>query len=456
VPAQQAASPPPLDSVDRFVRHELSRQRIPAISVAILRGDSMILARGYGLANVELQAPASERTVYQSGSVAKQFTAAAIMLLVEDGRLRLDDTITRYLPEGPAAWRGITIRHLLTHTSGIRDYTDSSLDLRRDYTEDQLVKLAAGLPPDFAPGTHWSYSNTGYVLLGIIIHRITGRFYGDVLAERVFGPLGMTTTRVISEAAIVPNRAAGYELVHDTLKNQSWVSPTLNTTADGALYFTVLDLARWAVGLNHARVPDRSSLEASWTPVRLADGGTFPYGFGWSLVTQRGHPRIGHGGAWQGFRASIQRYPEFDLTVIVLTNLAQAQPEAISYGIAGILEPALTPPHLLTAGALPLTPAQPVPDLLRRVAAADSVALTPGYRRALLPASRETLGRAVGAVTTWTSTGCEDVAARGIARYGSPVARMCYANATAGTGSRSFGVLLTSSGQVAGLDVYAY
>ncbi|HTR22206.1 MAG TPA: serine hydrolase domain-containing protein [Gemmatimonadales bacterium] len=452
--AQSAA----LDSVDRFVQAERTRQRIPGMSIAILRGDSIVLARGYGLASAELNVPATERTVYQSGSVAKQFTSAAIMLLVQDGRLRLGDTITRYLPEGPAWWHGITIRQLLTHTSGIRDYADSTLDLRRDYTEDQLVKLAGSLPADFAPGTHWSYSNTGYVLLGIIIHRITGQFYGDVLRERVFGPLGMSTTRVISEAEIIPNRAAGYELVNDTLRNQSWVSPSLNTPADGSLYFTVLDLAHWAVGLNHARVPDQASLDASWTPVRLSDGGTFPYGFGWSLVTQRGHPRIGHGGSWQGFRASIQRYPEYGLTVIVLANLAQAQPEAISYGIAGILEPALAAPHLLPAGALAGAPGppQPVPDALRRIAAGDSTTLTPGFRRSLLPSFQEALGRAVGRATTWTSPGCDDVASRAIWRYGSSVARICYANSVTGTAGHLYGVLYTSSGQVAGLDGYGF
>ncbi len=445
-----------LDSVDRFVQAERERQHIPGLSVAILRGDSVVLARGYGMANVELGVPASERTIYQSGSVAKQFTAAAIMLLVQDGRLHLNDTITRWLPEGPSWWHGITIRHLLTHTSGIKDYTDSTLDLRRDYTEAQLVQLAGSLPADFEPGTHWSYSNTGYVLLGIIIHRVTGEFYGDFLRERVFGPLGMNTTRVISEAAIIPNRAAGYELHGDTLRNQSWVSPTLNTTADGALYFTVLDLAHWATGLNHARAPSRQSLDTSWTPVRLSDDGTYPYGFGWSLVPQRGHPRIGHGGSWQGFRASIQRYPEFDLTVIVLANLAQAQPEGISYGIAGVLEPALAAPHLQGAGAIGAAPRMPIPETLGKVAAGDSTALTAGYRRALLPAVRDALRRALDKIQTWTVQGCEDVTARKITRYGSSVARICYANAAGEDGGRNIGVLYTASGAVAGLDVYGF
>src|SRR6185312_12079314 len=172
----------------------------------------------------------------------------------------LDDSITHYFPKPPRAWRGITIRHLLTHTSGIPDYADSTLDLRRDYTEDQLVRLAAKMPLKFRPGERWSYSNTGYLLLGILIHRVTGAFYGEFLRDRIFAPAGMTTTRIISEADIVPNRSAGYRLEDGKLQNQEWVSPSLNTTADGSLYFSVRDLSRWAIALNHKRVPGQAGL----------------------------------------------------------------------------------------------------------------------------------------------------------------------------------------------------
>src|SRR6266568_8135711 len=153
VPAAAAQTPATLDSIDRYVRTEVTRYRIPGLSLAVLRGDSVVLARGYGYANVEHRVPATDSTVYQSGSVGKQFTAAAIGMLAERGRLSLDDSITRFLPDGPATWRGITIRHLLTHTSGIADYTDSTLDTRRDYTEDELVRLAAKQPLEFAPAT---------------------------------------------------------------------------------------------------------------------------------------------------------------------------------------------------------------------------------------------------------------------------------------------------------------
>src|SRR6185436_15001395 len=140
-------------------------------------------------------------------------------------------------------------RNLLTHTSGIPDYTEGAIDYRRDYTEDEMARLAYPLPLEFVPGTRWSYSNTGYLLLGVVIHRASGTFYGDLLRQRVFRPLGMMTARVISEADIVPHRAAGYELVDGELKNQDWVAPSINTTADGSLYLSLQDYIAWDRGL---------------------------------------------------------------------------------------------------------------------------------------------------------------------------------------------------------------
>src|SRR6266513_2549069 len=313
-------------AINRYVESEMARQHIPGVSVAVLSGNRVLLSRGYGFANVELRVPASDSTVYQSGSMGKQFTAALVEMLVDNHRVRLDDSIVRWFPEGAAVWQGITVRHLLTHTSGVAEYTASTFDYRKDYTEDELVKFAAARPLDFRPGERWSYSNTGYVLLGALIHRVTGRFYGDLLRDSVFGPLGMRDSRVISEADIVPNRAAGYRLESGALKNQEWVAPMLNTTADGALYFTVRDLARWAIALNHARVPSAAALDTAWTPVRLSDGATYPYGFGWTVFNQRGHARISHTGSWQGFKTVIARYPQSagGLTVLVLANLADA------------------------------------------------------------------------------------------------------------------------------------
>src|SRR2546425_1429373 len=230
--------------VDDYIKAEMQRQRIPGLSLAVIKDGRIILAKGYGLANVEHQVPVKPETVFQSGSTGKQFTATAVMMLVEERKLSLDDKITKYFHDAPQSWQNITVRHLLTHTAGTTDYP-RDFDFRRDYTEDELLKRAQAIPLAFQPGEKWSYSNLGYVLLGILIHKVSGQFYGDFLQERVFRPLGMTTARIISEADIIPNRAAGYRLVKGELKNQDWVSPSLNTTADGALYLTVYDMAKW-------------------------------------------------------------------------------------------------------------------------------------------------------------------------------------------------------------------
>jgi CubicO group peptidase (beta-lactamase class C family) len=332
------------DPVDEFVRAEMERQKIPGLAVAIVKQGEVIKAEGYGHANVEHRVPVGPETVFQSGSLGKQFTAAVVMTLVEDGGIALQDSISRHLPGAPEAWRPITVNHLLTHTSGIPDYTTDSLDYRRDYTEEDLVRLAFALNLEFPAGSRWSYSNTGYLLLGAIVRKASGRFYGDVLRERVFAPLGMKTARVISEADIVPNRAAGYRLVGGVLKNQEWVAPQINTTADGSLYLSLLDLIAWDRGLRAGAILRPGSWERIFEPVRLQSGKPYPYGFGWSLDEIAGQKVLRHGGAWQGFRTHLARYLGDGLTIIALANLAEAEPEKFVDGIAAILDPDLKKP----------------------------------------------------------------------------------------------------------------
>ena len=327
-------------SVDEYIHSEMQRQKIPGLSLLVSRNGKIIRAQGYGLSNVELQVPVRPETVFQSGSMGKQFTATAIMMLVEEGKIVLDDPITKYLPGAPAAWNAVTIRELLSHTAGFTDYPDN-FDFRKDYTEADLLKIVEGIPLAFPPGTSWSYSNLGYLTLGVLIHQVTGEFYGDFLKRRIFQPLGMTTTRIISEADIVPNRAAGYRLVDGQLKNQEWVSPTLNTTADGALYFSILDLAKWDAALYTEKLLKRSSLDEMWTVVKLKNGrpNSGSYGFGWSILDKDGHRVLDHGGAWQGFKTHISRYVDDKLTIVVLTNLDSAEPGKIVEGVAHLYLP---------------------------------------------------------------------------------------------------------------------
>jgi CubicO group peptidase (beta-lactamase class C family) len=445
-----AQTPPVTDTVDRFVKAELSRQRIPGMAVAVLRGDSLLLARGYGLANVEQRIPATDSTVFPIGSVTKQFTAAAIVLLSQQAHLRLDDPITRYLPEGKGVWSGVIIRHLLTHTSGIPE--DTTIDVTRNYSEQEMVRSAVR-PLEFKPGTLESYCSTCYVLLGVIIHRVTGAFWGDFVRDQIFRPLGMRTARVNSDTDTVANRAAGYYLANDTLQRPDPVSRSLDAAADCCLSLSVRDFAQWAIGLNHGKALGRSGLELSWTPVRLNNGGTYPYGLGWNLFEQRGYRRIGHSGAWQGAHATIQRYPDFNLTVIVLLNLGQANSEGIAVGIAGLVEPALTPPHLLPGGLRGATPPTPIDRLLRAIASGSEAQLvTPEFKDTFPAPRRQLIGELLESMNSWTSLGCDDVRGRAISRLRSRIEHICYAKGTAKQGSLLFTVLYASGWRAAGLD----
>jgi CubicO group peptidase (beta-lactamase class C family) len=332
-PAQSTAAKS--TSVAEYVRSEMQRQHIPGLALLVCRGGQIVRAQGYGLANVELQVPVKPETVFQSGSVGKQFTATAVMMLVEEGKIGLDDPLTKFFADAPATWKDVTVRELLSHTAGFGDYPEK-FDFRKDWTETELLKMVEGIPLADPPGTKWAYSNLGYLTLGILIHRVTGEFYGDFLQQRIFQPLGMGTTRIISEADIVPNRAAGYRLVKGELKNQEWVAPTINTTADGSLYFSILDVAKWDAALYTEKLLKRSSLQQMWTPALLRNGqpNKDGYGFGWFIENRHGHRIISHDGAWQGFKTSITRHIDDQLTVVVLTNLAEAKPGKIAEHVA--------------------------------------------------------------------------------------------------------------------------
>jgi CubicO group peptidase (beta-lactamase class C family) len=328
--------------VDSAVTAEMASERVPGVSIAVMRAGHIVYERGYGYSNVEHQVPATPATIYQSGSVGKQFTAALVMLLVQDGKLALTDSVTKFFPDAPPAWNHVTIRHLLTHTSGAGDYPDD-FDYRHDYSEDDMRRLVLSRPFDFAPGERWQYSNLGYVLLGAIIHRVSGVFYADLLRTRIFLPFGLTTARLISEADIVPNRAAGYHLVNGELKNQEWVSPVVNTTADGSLYLNVRDLARWDSALYGSDLLTRESFRQMTTPVSLSSGAHYPYGFGWRVGSAGGHRVMAHSGSWQGFKSYIVRYPDDSLTVVALANLEQANPTRMAQAVAALWNPALVP-----------------------------------------------------------------------------------------------------------------
>ncbi|MEO7723793.1 MAG: serine hydrolase domain-containing protein [Chthoniobacterales bacterium] len=328
---------------DEFVDAYMKRKQIPGCAIMVRHKGATVMQAGHGMANLEHDVPVTAQTFFQSASMGKQFTAFAIMLLVEEGKIALGDPVAKYLT-APKSWAGVTVRHLLTHTSGLGDYPED-FSMREDYTEDEFMEMVRAQPLAFAAGEKWSYSNLGYLSLGVIIHQVSGKFYGDFLRERVFLPLGMKATRVISEADIIPHRAAGYQLRGGELKNQKWVSPSLNTTADGCLYLNAGNMALWAEALDKEALLSHASYEQMWSPVKLNDGTTAPYGFGWGVrKTESGRRLLEHGGAWQGFASYIARYPDNQLTVVVFCNRGGASARYIAQRLAGSYVPGLAPP----------------------------------------------------------------------------------------------------------------
>jgi CubicO group peptidase (beta-lactamase class C family) len=331
------------DQIDDYIRSRMELRHIPGLSVAVVKEGKVLLAKGYGLANVELSVPATEHTVYQLASITKQFTATAVLMLIEEGKISLDDVITKHLDGLPATWSGVTIRHLLNHTSGIKSYTSApnfSKTARKDYTKEEIIKLIADAPIDFAPGDRWAYNNTGYFLLGMLIEKVSGKEYGAFLNERIFQPLAMTSTRVNELTEIIKNRATGYTWQNNRLWNGEYVSPTQPFSA-GALISTVLDLTKWDAALHSEKVLKQSSLEQMWTPTKLNDGRKMSYGFGWYMDVYRTRRRIVHGGGIQGFSTYICRFLDDRLTVIVLANQDGGRTESLAAGIAEFFIPAL-------------------------------------------------------------------------------------------------------------------
>ena len=331
------------DKVDDYIKAEMHRKRIPGLSMAIVRNSKVVRATGYGFANVELLVPATENTVYQIGSITKQFTATLIMMLAIENKIDVDDKITDRMPNLPASWSDVTIRQLLTHTSGIKDYTevkDFEGKRRTDSTQAELLELVKNEKLQFTPGEQWRYSNTNYLLLGMLIERLTGMKYYQFLFQRILKPLEMMQTRVNDPQAIIANRAQGYTRIPGSLQNASYFSPA-NAFGAGDLISTVEDLVKWDAALHSERLLKASSLEEMWKPVVLSKGGTAEYGFGWDVKSENGHRLIAHGGNITGFSCGILRFVNDQLTVIVLTNFGAINAEAIAQGVAGQIQPEL-------------------------------------------------------------------------------------------------------------------
>ncbi len=342
--------------IDEYIKREMKSEQIPALTYAVVLNGKIVDSGAYGLGNLELKAPVSIHSLFNIGSIGKTFTASAIMLLQKDGKLSLNDPINKYLDSLPDTWKTITIKHLLSHRSGIKDYAHDfpgypfiEKDRKQEITESEFIKKATNLPLNFQPGERWAYSNSNFVLLGFIIHKVCGKLQGEFMKERIFDPLGLKETRYTNVSEIIPNRVSGYLLDDDNKPiNGIYVSNFFSTMSDMGIITTATDMAKWSMALDDVKILDKQTLQQMWTPSILNNGveamGLFGpnYGLGWGLSNHRGYMEIGHGGSFiHGYTANFVRFPEKHLAVIVLTNLNPTNASWISYNIAGFYFPEL-------------------------------------------------------------------------------------------------------------------
>lgn len=335
--------------IDDYIRTTMAKNQIPGLSVAVVQEGEPVLVKGYGLANLEHSAPATEHTVYEIASVGKTFTATVTMMLVEEGVISLEEAIATYLDYLPLAWQGVTIKHILSHQSGIPSYTDAPnyWELTRlDLSKSEILALVTDLPLKFSPGEFSAYDNTGYYLLGLMLEKVTGKSYEHLLQERIFTPLGMNATMMNHPRNIVPHRAAGYRLLDGKLVNKPYYSPSVTYSAGGQLS-SVADMLKWEQALCNATLLPQSTLETMWTPHPPKQGDNwnkqrYVAGLGWQVLNYSDRRVVGHNGGILGFASNMTRFIDDKITVIVLLNSDTiSRPDAIVKDIAGYYCPSL-------------------------------------------------------------------------------------------------------------------
>ncbi len=347
--AQPPARAALVQRLDSIAGAPVKAGNVAGIAVAVVKGQDTLLLKGYGLADVENQVPVTPQTVFRIGSVTKQFTSAAVMQLVEEGKVSLDDDMAKYIPKYPTRGKRITVRHLLNHTSGIPSYTDIGpvfgTVMRSDLTRDSLVAMVSPLALMFEPGEHFYYNNTGYYMLGMLIEQVTGKTYAEYLDTKLFGPNGLSGTTYCDTRRIIPRRAHGYDRGPSGLVNTGFISMELPYAA-GSLCSTVGDLVSWTSKLSSGKIVSPASYATMTTPVKLTSGRPMRYGFGLSADTIGGRRIVQHGGGINGFISSLIHLPDDSLIVTVLTNTTPSPADAMAMemvrAVLGL--PAPTPP----------------------------------------------------------------------------------------------------------------
>ncbi|HYP08420.1 MAG TPA: serine hydrolase [Bryobacteraceae bacterium] len=337
--AAVAVHPARADKIDEYVTAQLRSQHIPGLSLAILKGGKPIKLKGYGVANLELDAPATPQSVYKIGSLSKQFIAAGLMVLAREGKVGLDNSIREYLKDAPETWQTITVRHLLTHTGGLAREAPGFEPLKLQ-SDAELIQTAYSTPLSFSPGEKFEYSNLGYYVLAEIIHRASQNPWPQYLQERLFAPLGMSATRTTTNEELVPHRADGHEWIDGKYRNGNIL---IGVRPSGAFLSNIQDLAKWDLALYSDQLLSQAQREAMWKRVKLNDGSERPYGFGWYLENVGKHRLVRHAGTIAGFRSEMARFVDDGLTVIVLTNSGVSVPERIAIKVASFYIPDLFP-----------------------------------------------------------------------------------------------------------------
>jgi len=317
-------------------------QQFPAgetgCAALVAKNGQIIYRKAFGMADLELNVTMQPEMIFRIGSITKQFTAVAILQLMEQGKLSLQDEITKFIPDYPTQGHSITIEHLLTHTSGIKSYTsvpEYMKLMRNDLTPDELLEKISALPMEFAPGTKWNYSNSGYFLLGYIIEKVTGKTYQEYLQENFFTPLGMTGSCYGNESKIIKNRTRGYSPGGEGVVNAEYLSMTLPFSA-GAIMSTVDDLYRWNRAVHSYKLVKKETLDMALTPYKLTDGKPTGYGYGWFLSELQGSPTIEHGGGINGYLTFAIYLPGEDVFVALFSNNNGKVPEFSALRMAAL------------------------------------------------------------------------------------------------------------------------
>lgn len=445
------------DPIDSYVQAEMKSRSIPGLALVVVKNGDIVKMKGYGFANLEHDAPVTPDTVFELASVSKHFTATAIMLLVEQGKVKLDDPINRYLPASPEPWKAITVRHLLTHTAGLPAMAKGFNSLREggwraDYTTAQMFESAVKDPMSFAPGENWQYSDVGYFLLGMIIEKASGVSYRNFLAQHFFQPIGMASTSVTDLWTIVKNRAAGYTTRGDRLVNGRRVVQ-FELPSAGGVWSTVGDLTKWDNALAAGKVVKPSSLEQMWTPVKLNNGGSYVYGFGWVIDEKRGHRMITHTGVTG---TEYTRFPDHKLTVIVLTNLhvpigrTTSNAWGLTKGVAGHFIPDFLLNSLKEQPGMHPELTQKLRELLSKFSKReDSPLITPGLRAILSPNTGGTLSRRLEELQSFNFLTCDEIKGRVFERLSAQISRICYYKMVTKSETRYYTFALTSDDKVA-------